>query len=243
MASDFENILAASGEDLLKILYKASQHATSASASANPARRLARQLGLTTKQLLCAVGFNRNIRDLPDVAAILGFASYDELAHRRNKVFTNDVYKDLKVRDVLAIYSNAKPDLQLLEIMQHLMRTRLQKIETRIDETVNSVFIERYKKEIRAIYGDGIAQVDFAEHRLQQTESGFRALLNEVGIIVEQRLIPIGDIFFRNTVLPEEKRRLIRNGLVPQALVEARLKDADVPPAERAMLEDQLRYF
>jgi hypothetical protein len=130
--------------------------------------------------------------------------------------------------------------MDMLIVMQYLLFARLNQIEQRIEETVNSIVIERYKKEMRAIYHDGVAQIEFAEDRLNRTRSGFRALLNEVVMIVEARLIPIGDIFFRNTILPEEKRRLIIKGHIPKSLIEQRLDDDDVPAQERTMLEQQL---
>ena len=133
--------------------------------------------------------------------------------------------------------------MQMLEVMQYLLSNRLRCIEDRIEATVNSIIIERYKKEMRAIYNDGVAQIEFAEERLSQTHSGFRALLNEVVMIVEARLIPIGDLFFRDTILPEEKRRLITKGLIPTSLVEQRLEDDSVSPQERKVLEEQLRYL
>ena len=128
-------------------------------------------------------------------------------------------------------------------MLQHLLERRLQKIEESIEATVNSVVIERYKKEIRAIYSDGVAQIDFAEMRLSKVHSGFRALLNEVALIVESRLIPVGDIFFRESILPEEKRRLMIRGLIPRELVLSRLADERIPVQERAVLEDQLKLL
>jgi hypothetical protein len=106
---------------------------------------------------------------------------------------------------------------------------------------VNSIVIERYKKEMRAIYTDGVAQIDFAETRLADTHSGFRALLNEVAMIAESKLIPVGDIFYREGVLPEEKRRLIMRGLVPRNLVEDRLLDESISSQERKVLEEQIK--
>ena len=78
---------------------------------------------------------------------------------------------------------------------------------------------------------------------MSKTHSGFRALLNEVVMIVDARLIPIGDIFFRDTVLPEEKRRLIVKGLIPRGLVEQRLAETSVSAQERQMLEEQLQLL
>jgi len=242
--SRFEEILTAGSEDLLKTLYKSAsnQHEPATTGSAR-ARQMARNLGLSYAQLVCALGFNPHIRDLSDVLAVVGFDFYDKLAHERNLTFTNDIYQQLGVKDVLTVYQHVASDLQVLDVIQHLIQLRLQNIEKQIEATINSVFIERYKKEMRAIYNDGVAQIDFAEKRLQNTHSGFRALLNEVALIVESRLIPVGDLFFRDSILPEEKRRLIIRGLIPRNLIEARLADTSLSLREREVLEKQLKLL
>ncbi|MBI4692844.1 MAG: hypothetical protein HY749_02385 [Gammaproteobacteria bacterium] len=236
----FEELLTAPGEDLLKILLKAAARIRNPSEPNRPARDIAKALGLTHAQLVCACGFNPAIRELPDVLEILGFPGYDALAQTRNRYFTTDIYDRLGIKDVLAVYLHVPKDMKLLQVMQYLLGTRLQHIEERIEATVNSLIIERYKKEMRSIYNDGAAQIEFAEERLANTHSGFRALLNEVTMIVESRLIPIGDIFFRDNILPEEKRRLIIKRLIPRALVQTRLKDPGISNQERKMLEEQL---
>ena len=242
--SRFEEILTATSEDLLKTLYKSSSSQDERTASGGTrTRQVAKNLGLTYAQLVCAVGFNPQIQDLSDVIAVMGFNSYDALAHERNLAFTTDIYQYLGIKDVLAIYQHVARCLPLLEVLQHLLARRLQKIEDRIEATVNSVVIERYKKEMRAIYNDGVAQIDFAEMRLSKVHSGFRALVNEVALIVESRLIPVGDIFFREAILPEEKRRLIIRGLIPRDLVLSRLADYKISAQERAVLEDQIRLL
>ncbi|MFT4561459.1 MAG: hypothetical protein ACI9BW_001200 [Gammaproteobacteria bacterium] len=234
----FQEILTSSGESLLKMLYRSS--ANGGGRSANNAQEYARNLRLTYAQLVCALGFNRHIQDLPDVITIIGFDSYEALAKQRNHFFSNDIYDRLGIKDVLAIYAYVPDDMKLLPIMQYLLSARLAQIESRIEATVNSIVIERYKKEMRAIYSDGVAQIEFAEERLDKTHSGFRALLNEVSMIVQARLIPIGDIFFRDNILPEEKRRLILKGFIPKDLIEQRLEDSVVPELERIMLVEQL---
>ncbi len=239
--SKFQDILTSTGEDLLKLLYKSSAGVGGKSPAAP--REYARSLSLTYAQLVCALGFNPHIRNLPDVVEIVGFESYETLARERNQYFANDIYDRLGIKDVLAIYLHVPNDMQMLEVMQYLLGNRLRCIEDRIEATVNSIVIERYKKEMRSIYNDGVAQIEFAEERLNQTHSGFRALLNEVVMIVEARLIPIGDLFFRDTILPEEKRRLIMKGLIPKSLVEQRLEDDAVSPQERKVLEDQLNLL
>ena len=240
--SRFDEILAASSEELLKLLYRSSSGRDDDNLQTRP-RQVAKNLGLTYAQLVCALGFNKHIQGLSDVLAVLGFESYDDMAKERNRVFTTDIYQQLGIKDTLAIYQHVITSMELIEIMQHLIALRLQAIENRIEAIVNSVFIERYKKEMRSIYNDGVAEIDFAEQRLSNTHSGFRALLNEVALIVESRLIPIGDIFFRDTILPEEKRRLIIRGLIPRELVRGRLSEENISEQERSVLEDQLKLL
>jgi hypothetical protein len=136
----FAQILTASEEGLLKILYKSKADASSGKVATNP-RDYARNLSLTYAQLICAVGFNPRIRDLPDVVALLGFESYDALARERNEIFTTDIYDRLGIKDVLAIYLQAPRDMKLLEVMQYLIKPRIEKLENRIEATVNSIVI------------------------------------------------------------------------------------------------------
>ncbi len=240
--STFDTLLIAAAEDLLKTVYRAAslQHQDP---TVRRSRAIAKALGLTHCQLLCGVGFNPHIRDLPDVTTLLGFNDYEGLAKIRNEHFINDIYDRLGIKDVLSIYLHVSRDPKHLQLMQYLVAQRLRKIESRIEATVNSLVIERYKKEMRAIYNDGVAQFEFVDERLRNTHSGFRALLNEVVMIVESRLIPIGDIFFRENILPEEKRRLIIKGFIPRHLIESRLEDTTVSAQERKVLEEQLRLM
>ncbi len=235
--SRFRELLQATPEGLLQRLYPLIKAAGDQPA---PLDRIARDLKLNETQLICALGFNPHIRELPEIINFLGHAGYDELARLRNEYFVNDIYDRLKIDDVLAIYAAASSHMDTLEIMQYLLNARLGHIESRIEQTVNPMVIEKYKKEMKAIYADGIAQIDFAEQRLNRTDSGFRALLNEVGIIVDNKLIPVGDIFFRDTILPEEKRRLLNKGQIPREFVESRLSEGDLSEQERNMLEEYL---
>jgi len=238
MSMEFEELISAPAERLLNVLYPLARlH------EADPDRRLARvarRLGMRRAQLLCGIGFNRAARELPDVLSILGCASYEALAQRRNEVFIGDIYQRLSLEHVLAIYTAVRDDDDIVAVLQYLLEQRLENIERRIEATVNALIIERYKREMRAIYSSGIAGIDFAESRLNRIDSGFRALVNEVNIITESRLIPVGDIFFRDTILPEEKRKLILKGLIPEELIRARLDEPALSAQERRMLEDEL---
>ena len=234
----FNQILTSSGEQLLQILY---QSKSEIGTKRLTTRHFAQHLKMTYAQFTCALGFNDDIETLPDVIAIAGYEDYEQLAGIRNEYFTSDIYDRLGIRDVLQIYNHVARNTKNQQLMQYLMQRRLEQIEARIEATVNSIVIERYKKEMRSIYNDGVAQIDFAEKRLADTHSGFRALLNEVSMIAESKLIPVGDIFYRDGILPEEKRRLVMRGLVPQNLVEDRLLDQSISPQERKVLEEQLR--
>ena len=198
-------------------------------------------MSLRREQVICAVGFNPHAPALQGIPVIMGYDSFEQLVQDRNEIFITDIYKGLTLDNTLNIYNIVKDNPETLQIMHYLLKRRLENIEGRIEETVNSLIIEKYKAEIRSIYNDGIVNIEFAEERLGVKGSGFRALLNEVGIIVESKLIPAGDIFFRDTVLPEEKRRLLNKNLIPRELVEARLTAEDTPPEEKRILYDYLK--
>ncbi len=232
------DILTASPERLINLLYGVAGR--SSLTPKQRIRRVAYKLGMRSTQVLCGIGFHPAITKLPDVIDALGYRSYEELAQERNTAFVEDVYVKLSIEDILALYEAIKNQYALIDMMQYLLPRRLAGIEQHIETTVNPLVIERYKKEMHAIYASGIAQIDFAEARLSNTHSGFRALINEVGIIVDTKLMPVGDIFFRDTVLPEEKRKLLKRGLVPLDFVRARLEDRNISERERLVLEEHL---
>lgn len=236
MAS-FRQILTASEEDLLKIFYA---YLAGKSGASGDIKLIAKELSLRTAQLVCALGFNPHINKAIELLPAISYQSLDTLKNDRNTVYINDVYKRVALDNILTLYGFVKDYPEILEEIQSMLEQRLAKIEEKIEASVNSIIIDRYKEEMRSIYIDGIADLDFAERRLNQYESGFRALINEVYIIIESRLIPAGDIFFRNSILPEEKRRLVNKGLIPDDLIEARLKDADISKREKQMLEEYL---
>jgi hypothetical protein len=239
MSSTFREIIGSSGEELLQRFYKYKDDVTS---MGNRLQEIAKRAGLRPEQLVCAVGFNPHARYLTEIMPLLGFATFEELTKERNDVFTNDIYKRVSLDDVLAIYAAVKGDPATLQVMQYLLKERLERVERRIEETVNSLIIDKYKAEMRAIYGDGVADVDFADSRLNRQDSGFRALLNEVSIIIDSKLIPAGNIFFRSSILPEEKRKILNKGLIPKDLIQARLDDENTSPEEKQVLMEYLKH-
>lgn len=237
--TSFHAILNANQGELIKLL---TVHQNMEIELPDRMMNLVKNLRLREEQIVCAVGFNPHSRNLDEINPLLGLNSYDELIHRRNDIFTTDIYKRLSLDNVLHIYTVVKDAPDTLQIMQYLLKLRLDRVEARIEETVNSLIIEKYKAEMRAIYSDGVANIDFTEERLNRQDSGFRALLNEVAIIVESRIIPAGDIFFRDTILPEEKRKMLSTGLIPRELVESRLKDKTTSIEEKKVLNEYLKF-
>ena len=80
-----------------------------------------------------------------------------------------------------------------------------------------------------------------SKNRLNNPECGYRALLNEVTIIAESKIIPVDEIFFRDTVLLEEKRKMLQRGLIPDELIEKRLQDESVCFEEQDLLEEHMK--
>ena len=235
----FNEIIFANHEELMQYFFKLKNDKI---AIDDRLAYAARTLGLRTAQIVCAFGFNRITKELPELLPILGFITYDEMAQERNDIFATDIYKYLTLDDVLSIYSAIKDDPDKMQLMEYLLKKRLANIESRIESTVNSIIIDKYKAEMRCIYNEGIANLEFAEERLNRNDSGFRALLNEVNIIIESKLIPAGEIFFRDRILPEEKRRLLNKGLIPKEWIQSRLEDEATTPEEKRILSDYLKH-
>ena len=237
MAS-FKEILNSNEEELLQLLYKFN---VSVESSEDKAEAIGMKLKLREAQLICAIGFNESTRNLPEIPPILGFDNYDALLNSRNEFFTTDIYKLVSLDNILSIYSVVKNDVANKQIIEYLLSNRLKSIEKRIDETVNSLIIDKYKEEMRAIYSDGVVGLDFVENRLEVSDSGFRALLNEVTLIVENKIIPVGELFFRDSILPQEKRKLLNKWLIPRPLIETRLEDPNISDVEKKILYDYMK--
>jgi hypothetical protein len=185
--SIFNDILYETEEALLQRFYKFKTNKTT---SVIPISDIATEFRLRKEQLICALGFNPEIRLLIEMLPILGYTTLNELDQERNNLFISDIYKRISLDNIIKIHERVKENQNSLEVMQYLLRNRLIKIESEIETTVNSMVIEKYKTEMRSVYNLGIASMDFTEERLDRTDSGFRALLNEVTMIVESKLIP-----------------------------------------------------
>jgi hypothetical protein len=234
----FLELLTASDEDLVNAIYKM---------SSIPDKdflvridRVAAQLKLNHTQLLCALGFNKHIRDLTDILSVLGFTSYKTMCFRRDELFTHDTYQQLSIDNVLDIYSEHIEDQQILDDLRKLLEPRLTQIEQIIGKTNDPSFTVSYKMEINAIYNGGIATADFAIKRLCGDIGQYRLLTNEAGIINQNELVPPSNIFFLDSVLGEEKKSLIDSGFIPRSMIENRLSNQSIGEDEREILQQAL---
>lgn len=234
----FSKILTATSVDLIKILPELC--AQDIPTEQSVLEYIAKKTRMHPEQIILATGFNHNIRDFGAIATKLGFDETEALAKAGQDIYITDVYEKISLDHILMLYHMIKDHEDIIGMIQSSLESRVKNIESKIEATVRSGTIDRYKIEMKAIYADNIAHIDFAEARLNSSENGFRALLNEVCIIAESRLIPIGDIFFRNSILPEEKRKLLNKRLIPINLVESRLQDDHITRQEERMLKDFL---
>lgn len=203
-------------------------------------QQIAQKLNVHPHQITLALGFNAYSESLEDTLTGI-YPNHNTLLKERNSIYVSDIYEHIPLKTMLALYNIIKSNDAILQIMEYLLSARIKKIEAKIEATVNSLIIEKYKAEMRAIYLDNIANIDFAEARLSNLESGFRTLLNEACLIAESRLIPVGNIFFRDTILPQEKRKLLNKKLIPINLVKSRLEDADISQQEQKILSNFLK--
>lgn len=232
----FTDLLTASDSDLVRIFYKI---------KTNPAddfiiriNKVAAQLELNHSQLVCALGFNKYIRDLSDIYSTLGFRSYRLLAYRCNELFSTDTYNQLSIDNILDIYSERLEDQQILESIRGMLEPRLAHIEEDLDRTEEPAHVISYRMEIHSIYSAGIVGVGFAEKRLQKDIGRFRQLADEVIAISEAGLMPPSNMFFMESVSPDEKKTLIEKKLIDSNMIKNRLQNKHISQEERDMLEE-----
>ena len=193
---------------------------------------------LNPSQLICAIGFNKQIKGLMDIIFTLGYDSLEDFLNKRNRIFISDIYRRVTLKQVLSIYDQILNDTeQAGSFLTTLLSKRIGMLEHKIDKSVKPVLIENFRTEMKTIYKTGSVPMEFIEQRLENPDSGFRALLDEVNLIVDSRALSAMEIFIRDTILPEEKRRLITKGLIPKELIRKRLEFPNLSDAEKEMLE------
>ena len=234
----FTELLTASDSDLVKTFYKI---------KTNPKddfiiriNKVASQLGLNHSQLVCALGFNKYIRNLSDIYSTLGFRSYRLLSYRCNELFSTDTYNQLSVDNILDIYSERLEDQQILDSIRGMLESRLAHIEDDLDKNEVPAHVISYRMEIHSIYSAGVVNRKFAEMRLQKDISKFRSLADEVLAISEANLLPPSNMFFMDSVSPAEKKTLIEKRYIDSNMIKNRLQNKTISQEERDMLEEHL---
>lgn len=236
---EFKELLTASDADLVKIFYKVKVDQNED--FIKRINKVAAQLGLNHSQLVCALGFNKNIRELTDIISVLGFRSFKLLSYRQNELFTTDTYHQLSIDNILDIYSAKLDDAQIHESLQEFLMPRLEHIEADISKNEDPGHIISYRMEIHAIYTSGIADKNFAEKRINKKGiSRFRIMANELGVIVEAGLLPASNLFFMDSISPEEKKDLIERKHIPDSMIKNRLQNQKISQEERDMLEEYI---
>ena len=231
----FTEVLTASDSELVKIFYKVNiEEADDFIIKINKAGS---QIGLNHTQLVCALGFNKHIRDLPDIYTTLGFRSSKLLSYRCNELFKTDTYNQLSIENVLDIYSERLEDQKILESIKELINPRLENIEIYISDHDDSNHVFSYRMEIHSIYSAGIVDREFAEERLKMDNSRFRALSDELNAIIQAGLIPPSNLFFIDELSPEEKVNLIENHGITTDMIKNRLQNTSISEEERDRLE------
>jgi hypothetical protein len=234
----FTELLTASDADLVKMFYKIEVNENDDFII--KINKAAGQLGLNHSQLVCALGFNRHIRDLSDIYSTLGFRSYKLLSYRCNELFTTDTYNQLAIDNVLDIYSERLEDALILDSIKQMIHPRLTNIEAIIAKNEDPSHIFSYRMEVQSIYSANIVDKAFAELRLQQNNGRFRLLSDEVNAIVEAGFFPPSNLFFLDSLIPEEKKRLIESGQINNDMIKNRLQNKNISEEERELLETLL---
>lgn len=234
----FTDILTASDAELVKIFYKV---------KSDPKddfivriNKVAAQLGLNHTQLICALGFNKHIRDLTDIHSILGFRSFKVLMYREEELFSTDTYNQLSIDNILDIYSERLEDQEIQDRIRTLLIPRLQHIEEDIKKNGDPGHVISYRMEVHSIYNAGIADQNFCDERLKQDNGDSRMIASEVLLIVDAGFHPPTNLFFMETVTAEERKDLIENRDIPPEVIKNRLQNQNIDEEERAILEDYI---
>lgn len=207
-----EELLHASQQELGKILAEAKVQP-----QGDPNSRrdtIAQALGLKTNQLVCGVGFNRNISEYLTAIHYLGFNSFEALAAERNYQLIHDRYTALSVDNILQIYTVLGADDAERETWSDLIMTRLTTIEGQLEETINPILIGGYKLEIRGIYENGLASEAFLKMRLAREYGVLRDISNECAVMLETGVCSAAKLLGEAGLSIDEKIRLVKRGVI-----------------------------
>ncbi|MGR8919327.1 MAG: hypothetical protein ACU85V_06895 [Gammaproteobacteria bacterium] len=231
----FDVLLRASSDELLAIF---------AATRVGPlddhdARReqIAQQFGVRVPQLLCALGFNAATPQQQNVCQALGFADFGGLAAARNYAFIHDVYNALSINNVLEVYAVLNRLDEPGMSWSDLVLTRMNNIESQLEETINPILIGGYKLEIRAIYENNLASPEFVRGRLTANHAVMRDIANENAIMLERGAIDPLAFLECEGVSADEKRRAMFQGLVPPAVADHYIRQIGSEEEQRRFRE------
>jgi len=229
----FEMLLRASSDELLAI-FAATRVGP---LDDNDARReqIAQQLGLRAPQLLCSIGFNAAAPKEPNVCRALGFEDFMVFAAQRNYAFIHDVYRALSINNIIDIYSVLNRLQEPRTQWTDLVLTRMNNIESQLEETINPILIGGYRLEIRAIYENNLSSPEFVRGRLDAGHEVMRDVADENAIMLERGAIDPLAFLECAGVSTNEKRRAIFRGLVPPAVADHYIRHV-------SSVEDRLSY-
>lgn len=232
----FREILTASDAQLVNTFYRVTS--SSDDDFIKRINHVATQLELNHYQLVCALGFNKHIRDLTDILSVVGFASYKLLCYRRNELFSTDTYRHLPIDNVVDIYAEHIEDPEVLETLRELLVTRLTNIEDKLATDEDTSLVISYKIEVHSIYAGGVATAAIAAQRVERPVGDLRLMTDEIQLMVDENIVPPGNLFFSDYLSPPEKRILIDTGKIGEAMIRNRLENTEISEDERQMLED-----
>lgn len=234
----FTEVLTASDAELVKLFYKI--EANEEDDFIIRINKIAEQLDLNHSQLVCALGYNKYIRDLSDIYSTLGFRNYKLLSYRCNELFSTDTYNQLPIDNVIDIYSERLEDQEILDSLREILDTRLANIEAYLDKNDDAAHVFSYRMEVHSIYTAGIVGEEFARNRLVKDLGKFRQISGEIDVIIEMGFEHPSNMFFGEHLSPEEKVALVSAGHIDQDMVKNRLQNKGISEEERDVLEDCL---
>lgn len=192
--------------------------------------QIAQLVGLNDTQLICGVGFNPELKRVPDLARFLGYASPGALTAERNYLFIHDRYRALSVNNVVEIYGALGAGGTSPADCSDLLLSRLNNLESQLEETINPILIGGYKLEVRAIYENRLAGPSLVGTRLGHNYQVLRDITGEIAIMLQTGAIQPADFLAHEGVSDEEKSRAIFQGHVPVSIIDGFL--ADRPSAD-----------
>ncbi len=154
---------------------------------------------------------------------LLHASSYELLAifaAARNYAFVHDVNHAISINNILEIYSALyrliEPGVEWTDVVL----TRVNNIESQLEETINPILIGGYKLEIRSIYENNPASPESVTSRLTANHAAMRNVAGENAITIERDAIDPLTFPECDGVSADEKRRAMFQGLNPPAIAD-----------------------